>query len=82
MIALLGLTISAFQTNINGIQYVFLGIFVVYTGSMMFSNFFHGVFYLMWLFIYEVVVAMLVLQFESMLQLSLLATFIQYLLLL
>lgn len=76
MIALLGLTISAFQTNTNGIQYVFLGIFVVYTSSMMFSNFFHGVFYLMWLFIYEVVVAMLVLQFESMLQLSLLATFI------
>lgn len=76
MMALLAITISTFQTQTNGIQYLFLGLFILYAGSLMFKRFFHGLLYLLALMLYEVVVAMLILQFENILQLTLLATFI------
>lgn len=76
MMALLTITISTFQTQTNGIQYLFLGLFILYAGSLMFKRFFHGLLYLLALMLYEVVVAMLILQFENILQLTLLATFI------
>ena len=76
MMALLAITISTFQTQTNGIQYFFLGLFILYAGSLMFKRFFHGLLYLLALMLYEVVVAMLILQFENILQLTLLATFI------
>lgn len=76
MMALLAITISTFQTQTNGIQYLFLCLFVLYTGSLMFKRFFHGLLYLLALMLYEIVVAMLILQFENILQLTLLATFI------
>lgn len=75
MMALLAITISTFQTQTNGIQYLFLGLFILYAGSLMFKRFFHGLLYLLALMLYEVVVAMLILQFENILQLTLLATF-------
>ena len=76
MMALLAITISTFQTQTNGIQYLFLGLFILYAGSLMFKRFFHGLLYLLALMLYEIVIAMLVLQFENILQLTLLATFI------
>lgn len=76
MMALLAITISTFQTQTNGIQHLFLGLFILYAGSLMFKRFFHGLLYLLALMLYEVVVAMLILQFENILQLTLLATFI------
>jgi len=76
MMALLAITISTFQTQTNGIQYLFLDLFILYAGSLMFKRFFHGLLYLLALMLYEVVVAMLILQFENILQLTLLATFI------
>lgn len=76
MIALLAITISTFQTQTNGIQYLFLGLFILYTGSLVFQRFFHGLLYLLALMLYEIVIAMLILQFENILQLTLLATFI------
>lgn len=76
MMALLAITISTFQTQANGIQYLFLGLFVLYAGSLMFKRFFHGLLYLLALMLYEIVIAMLILQFENILQLTLLATFI------
>lgn len=76
MMALLAITISTFQTQTNGIQYLFLGLFILYTGSLMFKRFFHGLLYLLALMLYEIVIAMLILQFENILQLTLLATFI------
>ena len=42
----------------------------------MFKRFFHGLLYLIALMLYEIVIAMLILQFENILQLTLLATFI------
>ena len=74
--ALLAITISTFQTQTNGIQYLFLDLFILYAGSLMFKRFFHGLLYLLALMLYEIVIAMLVLQFENILQLTLLATFI------
>lgn len=76
MMALLAITISTFQTQTNGIQYLFLGLFILYAGSLMFKRFFHGLLYLLALMLYEIVIAMLILQFENILQLTLLATFI------
>lgn len=76
MMALLAITISTFQTQTNGIQYLFLGLFILYAGSLMFKRFFHGLLYLLALMLYEIVTAMLILQFENILQLTLLATFI------
>lgn len=76
MMALLAITISTFQTQTNGIQYLFLGLFILYTGSLMFKRLFHGLLYLLALMLYEIVIAMLILQFENILQLTLLATFI------
>lgn len=74
--ALLAITISTFQTQTNGIQYLFLGLFILYAGSLMFKRFFHGLLYLLALMLYEIVIAMLILQFENILQLTLLAIFI------
>lgn len=76
MMALLAITISTFQTQTNGIQYLLLGLFILYAGSLMFKRFFHGLLYLLALMLYEIVIAMLILQFENILQLTLLATFI------
>lgn len=76
MMALLAITISTFQTQTNGIQYLFLGLFILYASSLMFKRFFHGLLYLLALMLYEIVIAMLILQFENILQLTLLATFI------
>lgn len=76
MLVLLALTISSFQNQDNGIQYVFLVVFILYTGSLLFTNFFKGLTYILSLVVYEVIVSMLLLQFESLLGMTLLATFI------
>ena len=76
MLVLLALTISSFQNQNNGIQYVFLVIFILYTSSLLFTNFFKGLTYILSLVVYEVIVSMLILQFESLLGMTLLATFI------
>ena len=76
MLVLLALTVSSFQNQNNGIQYVFLVIFVLYTGSLLFTNFFKSLTYIVCLIVYEVIVSMLLLQFESLLSMTLLATFI------
>ena len=76
MLVLLALTVSSFQNQNNGIQYVFLVIFVLYTGSLLFTNFFKSLTYIVCLIIYEVIVSILLLQFESLLSMTLLATFI------
>lgn len=76
MLVLLALTISSFQNQDNGIQYVFLVIFILYTSSLLFTNFFKGLTYILSLIVYEVIVSMLLLQFESLLGMTLLATFI------
>ena len=76
MLVLLALTISSFQNQNNGIQYVFLVIFVLYTGSLLFTNFFKSLTYIVCLIVYEVIVSILLLQFESLLSMTLLATFI------
>ena len=76
MLVLFALTISSFQTKNNGIQYAFLGIFILYTGSLIFTQFVKRIMYIVVLIIYEIVVSLLVLQFESFLSMSLLATFI------
>lgn len=76
MLVLLALTVSSFQNQNNGIQYVFLVIFVLYTGSLLFTNFFKSLTYIIGLIIYEVIISILLLQFESLLGMTLLATFI------
>ena len=76
MLVLLALTVSSFQNQNNGIQYVFLVIFILYTGSLLFANFFKSLTYIVCLIIYEVIVSILLLQFESLLSMTLLATFI------
>lgn len=76
MLVLLALTVSSFQNQNNGIQYVFLVIFVLYTGSLLFTNFFKSLTYIVCLIVYEVIVSILLLQFESLLSMTLLATFI------
>lgn len=76
MLVLLALTVSSFQNQNNGIQYVFLVIFVLYTGSLLFTNFFKSLTYIIGLIVYEVIVSILLLQFESLLSMTLLATFI------
>lgn len=76
MLVLLALTVSLFQNQNNGIQYVFLVIFVLYTGSLLFTNFFKSLTYIVCLIVYEVIVSILLLQFESLLSMTLLATFI------
>ena len=76
MLVLLALTVSSFQNQNNGIQYVFLVIFVLYTGSLLFTNFFKSLTYIIGLIVYEVIISVLLLQFESLLGMTLLATFI------
>lgn len=76
MLVLLALTVSSFQNQNNGIQYVFLVIFVLYTGSLLFTNFFKSLTYIIGLIVYEVIISILLLQFESLLGMTLLATFI------
>lgn len=76
MLVLLALTVSSFQNQNNGIQYVFLVIFILYTGSLLFANFFKSLTYIVCLIVYEVIVSILLLQFESLLSMTLLATFI------
>lgn len=76
MLVLLALTVSSFQNQNNGIQYVFLVIFILYTGSLLFTNFFKSLTYIVCLIVYEVIVSILLLQFESLLSMTLLATFI------
>lgn len=76
MLVLLALTVSSFQNQNNGIQYVFLVIFVLYIGSLLFTNFFKSLTYIVCLIVYEVIVSILLLQFESLLSMTLLATFI------
>lgn len=76
MLVLLALTVSSFQNQNNGIQYVFLVIFILYTCSLLFTNFFKSLTYMVCLIVYEVIVSILLLQFESLLSMTLLATFI------
>jgi membrane protein len=76
MLVLLALTVSSFQNQNNGIQYVFLVIFVLYTCSLLFTNFFKSLTYIIGLIVYEVIISILLLQFESLLGMTLLATFI------
>ena len=76
MLVLLALTVSSFQNQNNGIQYVFLVIFVLYTGSLLFTNFFKSLTYIIGLIVYAVIISILLLQFESLLGMTLLSTFI------